>query len=106
MGKMPAPTPHRYKNRSKVWLYDGPGGWHFVTLSGKQSSEIAFLAAHSKSAWGSIRVIETVGRTSWKTSIFPDKKCRNLLLPLKAAVRIKEKIATGDTVAVTIELQT
>jgi hypothetical protein len=104
--KMPASTPHRYKARSKVWLYDGPEAWHFITLSGEQSSEIACLAAHSRSAWGSIRVIATVGRTSWKTSIFPDKKRGAYLLPLKAAVRTKEKIEPGDTVAVTIELVT
>lgn len=101
---MPAPTPNRYKGRSKVWLYDGPGGWHFVTLSGKHSGEIACLAADSKSPWGSIPVIATVGGTSWKTSIFPDKKRGAYLLPLKAAVRTKEKIGPGDTVAVTIEL--
>jgi hypothetical protein len=103
---MPAPTPHRYKTRSKVWLYDGPAAWHFITLSSKQSSEIACLAAHCRSAWGSIRVIATVGRTSWKTSIFPDKKRGGYLLPLKAAVRTKEKIELGNTVAVTIELLT
>jgi len=96
----------RYKTRSKVWLYDGPEAWHFITLSGEQSSEIACLAAHSRSAWGSIRVIATVGRTSWKTSIFPDKKRGAYLLPLKAAVRTKEKIEPGNTVAVTIELVT
>jgi hypothetical protein len=66
----------------------------------------ACLAAHSRSAWGSIRVIATVGRTSWKTSIFPDKKRGAYLLPLKAAVRTKEKIEPGNTVAVTIELLT
>jgi len=51
-------------------------------------------------------VIATVGRTSWKTSIFPDKKRGAYLLPLKAAVRTKEKIEPGNTVAVTIELVT
>lgn len=104
--KITAPMPHRYKTRNKVWLYDGPAAWHFITLSGKQSSEIAFLAAHSMSAWGSIRVIATVGQTSWKTSIFPDKKRGAYLLPIKVAVRTKEKIKPGDTIAVTIELVT
>lgn len=101
---MRAPRSHRYKIRSKVWLYDGPAAWHFITLSGEQSGEIALLAAHSKSAWGSIPVIATIGRTSWKTSIFPDKKRGAYLLPLKAAVRTKEKIEQCDTIAVTIEL--
>ena len=41
-----------------------------------------------------------------KTSIFPDKKRGGYLLPLKAAVRTKEKIELGNTVAVTIELLT
>ena len=63
-----------------------------------------FLAAHSKSAWGSIRVTVTIGSTRWKTWIFPDKKRGAYLLPLKAAVRAKEKIGPGDAVAATIEI--
>lgn len=103
---MPPPTPHRYKAKSKVWLHDGPAAWHFITLSGKLSREISFLAASSRSAWGSIRVVATVGRTCWQTSIFPDSKRGAYLLPLKAAVRMNEGIKSGDTVAVTIELLT
>src|SRR3981081_580112 len=103
---MPAPTPHRYKTRSKVWLYDGPGAWRFMTLSGKQSSEIACLAAHCRSAWGSIRVVAKVRRTSWEKRDFPDNKRRGSLPLLKAAVRTKEKIELGTTVAVTIDLLT
>jgi Domain of unknown function (DUF1905) len=102
---MTARKPHLYTARSKVWLYDGPGGWHFITLSEKQSTEIAFLAAHSKSAWGSIPVIATIRQTSWKTSIFPDRRRGAYLLPVKSAVRTKETIECGDTVPFTIELQ-
>jgi hypothetical protein len=102
---MTARKPHLFKARSKVWLYDGSGAWHFITLSAKQSAEIDFLAAHSKSPWGSIRIIATIGRTTWRTSLFRDKNRGAYLLPLKSSVRIKEMIHSGDTVLFTIELQ-
>lgn len=46
----------------------------------------------------------TIGKTQWKTSIFPDKRSRTYLLPLKAEVRKKERIFSEDTVSLTIEL--
>lgn len=46
--------------------------------------------------WGSLPVIMTLGQTTWKTSIFPDRKAGTYLLPLKAAVRKKANINMGD----------
>lgn len=54
--------------------------------------------------WGSFPVTVTIGKTSWKTSIFPDKKSGTYLLPVKADVRKKEKIEDGDTVHLTLEV--
>ena len=95
---------HSYDIKAKVWLYDGKAAWHFVTLPQDQSEQIRFLATHSKSAWGSIRVSAKIGATSWKTSLFPDSKARAYLLPIKAEVRRREKIKAGDTVAVKLEI--
>jgi hypothetical protein len=46
----------------------------------------------------------TIGKTKWKTSVFPDKRSGTYLLPLKAEVRKKEGIFSEDTVSLTIEL--
>ena len=97
---------NHYKMRAKVWLYPGMAGWHFVTLPKKQSAEINVRFDLMKRGWGSLPVIVTIGETSWKTSIFPDKKAGAYLLPLKACVRKKEGITEGDTVTFFVEIRT
>lgn len=54
--------------------------------------------------WGSHRVTVTVGKTSWDTSIFPDKKSGSYVLPLKADVRKKENIKKGHTINFDLEM--
>lgn len=90
----------------EVWLYPGMSGWHFVTVPKKPSREITWRFGAMERGWGSLPVLVTVGRTSWKTSIFPDKKAGAYLLPLKADVRRKESIAAGDTITVLVEIRT
>ncbi len=91
--------------RAKVWLYHGMAGWHFVTLPKKQSEAIKKTFGAMKRGWGSLPVTVTMGETSWKTSIFPDKKAGAYLLPLKSDVRKKEKVVKGDTIAFLLEIR-
>ncbi len=91
--------------RSKVWLYSGEAAWHFVTLPKKQAKDIRDRFAVMKRGWGSIPVTVTIGESSWKTSIFPDKKSGSYLLPLKTEVRKKEKIVVGKTIGFTVEVR-
>ncbi len=93
-----------YKMKAKVWLYSGEAAWHFITLPKKESDLIKDRFSGLTRGWGSLPVTVTIGKTSWKTSIFPDKKAGAYLLPLKADVRKKEEINAGDTVAFTIEI--
>ena len=93
-----------YRMRSKVWLYPGAGGWHFVTLPKKQSGQIRSLFGVAQRGWGSLPVIATVGETSWKTSIFPDKKLGAYVLPLRADVRKKEKITVDRVIAYSVQI--
>ena len=92
-----------YKIKSKVWLYPGMAGWHFIGIPKKESEEIK-KGSKVKAGFGSIPVEVTVGKTKWKTSIFPDKRSSAYLLPLKADVRKKEGIFSEDTISLTIEL--
>ncbi len=98
-------TQNTYKMQAKIWLYPGLAAWHFLTLPVKESETIKKRYEFMKRGWGSLPIMVTIGETSWKTSIFPDKKTNAYLLPLKAAVRKKEKIAEGDKVNFTIEIQ-
>lgn len=95
-----------YTMRAKVWLYPGPAAWHFLTLRKKQSAEIKKKFGMMKRGWGSLSVQVTLGKTSWKTSIFPDKKSGAYLLPLKSDIRKKENLHSGDTVRFLLEILT
>lgn len=86
-----------FRLHAKVWLYPGMAAWHFLTLPKKESDEIKAMSGPRR-GWGSVRVEVTMGKTTWKTSIFPDKKSACYLLPIKADVRKKEKIQAGDDI--------
>lgn len=96
-----------YRLKGKVWLYGGPASWHFFTLPKRQAREIRLLLGSGVTGrgWGSIRVKATIGKTSWQTSIFPDKKHGSYLLPVKAEVRKAETIGEGDTVDVVLQVE-
>lgn len=87
-----------YPFRAKIWLYAGPAPWHFITLPTEIAAEIRELFEEVKRGWGSLPVEVTMGKTTWKTSIFPDKKSKSYLLPVKAEMRKKEKVGAGDEV--------
>lgn len=90
--------------RANAIKYPGMSGWHFLAIPKRVSAAIKKrFGAHAR-GWGSLRVSATVGKTSWKTSIFPDAKSGTYLLPLKAAVRKKEDIGASDNVRLTITL--
>jgi hypothetical protein len=94
-----------FKIRTKVWLYPGMAGWHFISVPQKQSAQITTRFGVLKRGWGSLPVAVTVGKTTWNTSIFPDKKTGTYLLPLKAAVRKKEGIKSTSTISLSIQIR-
>lgn len=92
-----------YKVRSQVWLHPGEmGAWHFTNLDKKLSSEFREKYGEKKRGFGSIPVLVTIGKTSWKTSVFPDKRSGTYLLPLKAQVRRAEGVEAGEIVKFSI----
>jgi len=91
--------------KSKVLPYPGMDSWRFAYIDKKISEKIRVAQAKKpRRGWGSVRVRATIGKTSWDTSIFPDKD-GPYLLPLKAAVRKKEEILDGDTIMLTIQIK-
>lgn len=93
----------RYTIKSKVWLYSGQAAWHFIGVPKKESEEIK-KAQKVKVGFGSVPVMVTIGKTRWKTSIFPDKRSGTYLLPIKAEVRKKENIMSENIVSLTIQI--
>ena len=89
---------------SEVWLYQGADPWHFVSLPSDLADEIREITAGKARGFGSVRVSVTIGDTTWRTSVFPDKNLGTFLLPVKREVRVAEKIGEGDPVSVTLDL--
>jgi hypothetical protein len=84
-----------------IWFWKGPAPWFFVTIPPQESQEIKAISSFVTYGWGVIPVQVRIGKTEWKTSLFP--KDDLYLVPLKASVRKAEKIEEGDEV--TIQLQ-
>ena len=93
-----------YKLTSKVLLYPGMAGWHFLIVPKKESGTIKEKYGRLAKGWGSLPVSVTIGKTIWKSSIFPDRRASSYLLPLKAKVRKAEDIWAGDTVSYAVKL--
>jgi hypothetical protein len=91
---------------AQTWLWDArqSDSWVFVSLPEEASTEIREVAGVMPRGFGSVRVTVTLGKTVWKTSIFPDAKAGVYVLPLKKAVRKAEGVEAGDTVTVKVEL--
>lgn len=81
---------------SVVWEWEGPASWHFVSVPPEQADEIVDLTEGRTKGFGSVRVQVTIGRTTWRTSLFPDKRRATFLLPLKKSVRAAEQLGDGS----------
>jgi Domain of unknown function (DUF1905) len=91
-----------YSFRSSPWQYPGPAGWIFVSLPVKLSKEIRSALKQEEQGWGRLKVRVRIGNTEWDTAIWFDTKQNTYLLPLKAAVRVKEKVVLGREVEVKV----
>lgn len=56
-----------------------------------------------KRGWGSVPIMATVGKTTWRTSIFPIKK-DHYFIPLKKKVRKTEDLHEGDTISMSYQV--
>jgi len=91
--------------RANVWRYPSFAGWHFVTVDKKISEKIKELQQGKlRRGFGAVAVTATLGRTSWKTSVFPDKRAGAYIMALKASVRKKEGVLEKDKVSISIKI--
>lgn len=93
-----------YAMTSPVIVYPGMNAWRFLMLPQKQGKEIKEKFGARAKGWGSLPVSATIGKTTWETSIFPDKKSASYVLPLKAKIRNAEKIADNAKVRFAIKM--
>jgi hypothetical protein len=93
-----------YSFVAKIWIYQGEGAWHFVTLPLAQSEEIKLITSSNRKSFGTVRVRAKIGGTSWKTSLFPEKKSGCYVLPISKPIRKSESIIAEDKIEVKIEI--
>jgi hypothetical protein len=103
--ELPTSQTGRYRFRSELRAHTGESAWYFVTLPTHISHEIRELTAAARRGFGSVRVVVTVGATTWSTSVFPDTGTRSYVLPVKKQVRVSERIGDGDMIDVSVELE-
>ena len=81
-----------------IWFWRGPAPWYFVTVPEEQSQALKSISGLVTYGWGVIPVHVQIGRTEYKTSLFPKEGL--YLVPVKASVRRAERLEEGDTVTV------
>ena len=92
-----------FKLRGKVWKYTvEPASWYFVYVDSKMAEEVRKNAVKTV-GFRYVPVEVTVGKTTWKTTLFPTKE-KKYLIAMKAAVRKAEGIFDGDMVSVTFRI--
>jgi Domain of unknown function (DUF1905) len=90
--------------QAPLWEHDGPGSWHFVTVPNDLADAVLEQVEGRGSAFGSVPVLATIGTTTWRTSLFPDRRARSYVLPVKKSVRTAEGLTAGDMTSVDLEV--
>ena len=86
----------------EIWYWRGPSPFYFVTVPEEQCRDLKAILTLVTYGWGMIPVAAQIGRTGWKTSLFP--KDGRYLVPIKDSVRKAENLGEGDTVTVRLEV--
>ena len=87
----------------KIIVWRGPAPYYFVTIPDEQSQDLKAISNFVSYGWGVIPVHARIGKTEWKTSLFP--KDGLYLVPLKDSVRKAENLDEGDNVTIWLEVR-
>jgi hypothetical protein len=85
---------------AELWASESVGTWVFLTLPPEVSDDVRLLSG-PPTGFGAVRVEVTLGTSTWRTSVFPDK-ARGYVLPVKSAVRRREDLELGDRVLISL----
>ncbi len=87
----------------EIWFWRGPAPWYFVTVPAEDSRNLNVISGLVTYGWGMIPVKVRIGKTEWKTSLFP--KDGRYIVPIKSSVRRAEDVDEGDKVTVRLEVR-
>ncbi len=92
-----------FKVTGKVIRYTvAPASWYFIPIDTEMSAAIRMVRTKTV-GFQFIPIEATVGRTTWRTTLFPTK-AGQYLLALKAKVRQAESIREGVVLTVRLVL--
>ena len=91
------------KFKTKVWIWDGPSAWYFVTIPVKESLVVKEKYGKFHRGWGSVPIKVIIGKSIWNTSMFWEKS-GTYLLPIKKEIRKNENISNGSNVSIKIKI--
>ena len=87
----------------RVWEWRGPAPYHFVSIPAEHADAVNDLAPGITYGWGMVPVEVRLGRTRWRTSLFP--KDGGYVLPLRDSVRGREDVELGDLVNIQLTIR-
>jgi len=82
--------------------------YHLVSFTGDAAEELAGHALMQKlefgrrRGFGSVKVTAAVGKTTWKTSVFPQDKQTTWILLVSKKVMKAQNLAPGDQITVRV----
>lgn len=86
-----------------IWFWRGPAPWYFVTVPPQHCRDLKAISRTVTYGWGMIPVHVQIGKTAWKTSLFP--KDGSYIVPLTKSARTAEKLGEGDMVTIRLEVR-
>lgn len=86
----------------EIWYWRGPAPHYFITVPEEQCRDLKAISGLVTYGWGMIPLSVRIGKTVWKTSLFP--KDGRYIVPIKATVRKAENLEEGDLVTVQLEV--
>ena len=90
----------KFEFKSKMWKYEGNAAWYFVSLPNEITLEIRENLKNLEESWGRMKTTVKIGQTEWKSAIWFDSKLNTYLLPIKVAIRKKERLEIGENITV------
>jgi hypothetical protein len=86
----------------EIFYWRGPAPFLFVAVPEEPSRGLKAISAGVSYGWGVIPAHVQIGKTEWKTSLFP--KDGRYLVPIRMSVQKSENLDVGDSVVVQLKV--
>ena len=88
--------------KGDIFYWRGPAPYLFVAIPEEPSRDLKAISAMVTYGWGVIPVNVRIGKTEWKTSLFP--KEGRYLVPIRKSVQKSENLDVGYSVVIQLEV--